>query len=237
MKKLKNWDHKTWLSSITYISQFNKFLKNRINLNKNSKILDIGCGRANIISALQKKYKFRNKPIGIDVVANKDVKKNIIFKRIDALKYLKKKEKYDLILIKQTIHFFSKSNLNSLLNLSKKRLNSKGKILIFTLKTKKNEIPCFKKMKKKLEKSLKRDELLLKSIKKILKKTNLAYFSFKVRISTLRYSKMIQKKYISCLLNLSQKEINQGIKEIKKNYKTLIKFNDTLLCVEYKKNN
>ena len=77
MKKLKNWDNKTWLSSITYISEFNKFLKNRINLNKNSKILDIGCGRANIISALQKKYKFKNKPIGIDIVANKEVKKNI----------------------------------------------------------------------------------------------------------------------------------------------------------------
>ena len=61
MKKLKNWDNKTWLSSKSYISQFNRFLKKKINLNKNSKILDIGCGRANIISALQKKYKFRKK--------------------------------------------------------------------------------------------------------------------------------------------------------------------------------
>ena len=59
MKKLRNWDNKTWLSSKSYISQFNKFLKTKINFNKNSKILDIGCGRANIISALQKKYKFR----------------------------------------------------------------------------------------------------------------------------------------------------------------------------------
>ena len=79
MKKLKNWDNKTWLSSKSYISQFNRFLKTKINLNKNSRILDIGCGRANIISALQKKYKFKNKPIGIDVVANKDVK-NILLK-------------------------------------------------------------------------------------------------------------------------------------------------------------
>ena len=37
MKKLKNWDNKTWLSSKKYISEFNKFLKNRINLNKNLK--------------------------------------------------------------------------------------------------------------------------------------------------------------------------------------------------------
>ena len=66
-----------------------------------------------LFSALQKKYKFKDKPIGIDVVANKDVKKNIIFKKIDALKYLKKQEKYDLILIKQTIHFFFKNKFKS----------------------------------------------------------------------------------------------------------------------------
>ena len=159
MKKLKNWDNKTWLSSKSYISQFNKFLKTKINLNKNLKILDIGCGRANIISALQKKYKFKNKPIGIDIVGNKDVKKNIVFKKVEALKYLKKQEKYDLILIKQTIHFFykNKKNLNlRLLNLAKKSLNNKGKILIFSLKTKNNKIPCFKKMRKKFRKKFKK---------------------------------------------------------------------------------
>ena len=235
MKKLKNWDNKTWLSSITYISEFNKFLKNRINLNKNSKILDIGCGRANIISALQKKYKFKNKPIGIDIVANKEVKKNIIFKKIGALKYLKKKEKYDLILIKQTIHFFSKSNLNRLLNLAQKSLNNKGKILIFSLKTNNNKIPCFKKMRKNLEKSLKRDEVLFKIIKKNLKKITYTNFNFKVNISKQKYVRMIKERYISCLLNMSNKEIKFGISEIKSKYKNQIKFTDTLKCISYRK--
>ena len=235
MKKLKNWDNRTWLSSKSYISQFNRFLKKKINLNKNSKILDIGCGRANIISALQKKYKFRNKPIGIDIVANKDVKKNIVFKKIGALKYLKKQEKYDLILIKQTIHFFSKTNLNRLLNLAKKRLNTRGKILIFSLKTKNNKIPCFKKMRKNLEKSLKRDEVLFKIIKKNLKKISYTYFNFKVNISKQKYIRMIRKKYISCLLNMSSKEINQGISEIRLKYKNQIKFTDTLKCISYRK--
>ena len=235
MKKLKNWDNKTWLSSIKYISQFNKFLKNRINLNKNSKILDIGCGRANIISALQKKYKFRNKPIGIDIVANKDIKKNIIFKKIGALKYLKKQEKYDLILIKQTIHFFSKSNLNRLLNLAQKSLNNKGKILIFSLKTNNNKIPCFKKMRKNLDKSLKRDEVLFKIIKKNLKKISYTNFNFKVNISKQKYVQMIKERYISCLLNMSDKEIKFGISEIKSKYKNQIKFTDTLKCISYRK--
>ena len=40
MKKLKNWDNKTWLSSKSYISQFNKFLKRKTNLDKNSNKLE-----------------------------------------------------------------------------------------------------------------------------------------------------------------------------------------------------
>ena len=235
MKKLKNWDNKTWLSSKSYISQFNKFLKTKINFNKNSKILDIGCGRANIISALQKKYKFRNKPIGIDVVANKDIKKNIIFKKIDALKYLKKQKKYDLILIKQTVHFFSKTNLNRLLNLAQNSLNPKGKILIFSLKTKNNKIPCFKKMRKNLEKSLKRDEVLFRIIKKNLKAISYTNFNFKVNISKQKYLRMLKERYISCLLNMSNKEITFGISEIKSKYKNQIKFTDTLKCISYRK--
>ena len=235
MKKLKNWDNKTWLSSKSYISQFNKFLKTKINFNKNSKILDIGCGRANIISALQKKYKFKDKPIGIDVVANKDIKKNIIFKKIDAIKYLKKQEKYDLILIKQTIHFFKKKNLNHLLNLSKNNLKPKGKLLIFSLKIKKNKIPCFKKMRKNLDKSLKKDEDLFKIIKKNLKKISYTNFNFNVNISKQKYVKMISERYISCLLNMSKKDINLGISEIRSRYKNQIKFTDTLNCISFRK--
>jgi len=235
MKKLKNWDNKTWLSSKSYISQFNKFLKTKINLNKNSKILDIGCGRANIISALQKKYKFNNKPIGIDIVANKDVKKNIVFKKIEALKYLKKQKKYDLILIKQTVHFFTKTKLNHLLKLAKRNLNPKGRILIFSLKTKNNKIPCFKKMRRNLEKSLKRDEVLFMIIKKNLKKISYTNFNFKVNISKQKYVRMIKERYISCLLNMSNKEIKFGISEIKSKYKNQIKFTDTLKCISYRK--
>ena len=55
MKPLKNWDNKTWLSSKRYISQFHKFIKRKAKLNKNTEILDIGCGRANIIKLSSKK--------------------------------------------------------------------------------------------------------------------------------------------------------------------------------------
>ena len=236
MKQLKNWDNKTWLSSSKYISSFCKFLKKKIKINKKTKILDIGCGRANIISFLQKNIRFQDKPIGIDIVKSKDTKKNIIFKKIDAIKYLKKKDqKFDLILIKQTIHFFSKNRLNFFIDLAKEKLNNRGQILIFSLKTKNNKIPSFKKMKIKLILSLKKDEDLIKIIKKKLKRYKVSHFDFKVSISKSEYIKMIINRYISCLLNLSKKEIKKGVEEIKSNYKNQINFTDTLICINYKK--
>jgi len=236
MKQLKNWDNKTWLSSNRYILSFCKFLKKKIRINKKTSILDIGCGRANIISFLQEKYKFQNKPIGIDIVKNKNTKKNIIFKKTEAIKYLKKTDKkFDLILIKQTIHFFSKNRLDFFIDLAKEKLNNRGQILIFSLKTKNNKIPAFKKMKIKLILSLKKDEDLIKIIKKKFKKYNVSHFNFKVSISKSKYIKMIISRYISCLLNLSKKEIKKGVEEIKSNYKNQINFTDTLICINYKK--
>jgi ubiquinone/menaquinone biosynthesis C-methylase UbiE len=235
MKRLRNWDNETWLSSKKYIFAFNLFLSSKIKLNKKTKILDIGCGRANIISYLQKKYKFNSKPIGIDIVKNKDIKKNIQFRKADAILYLKKKENYDLILIKQSIHFFSKTQINSLLNLIKERLNSRGKLLIFSLNTKSNKIPCFKLMKEKLKESLKKDKILLKIVKKNLKKTTENKFSFKVKITKLKYISMINSRYISCLLNMSDKELKKGIGEIQSKYKNQIEFTDTLKCISFRK--
>jgi ubiquinone/menaquinone biosynthesis C-methylase UbiE len=235
MKKLRNWDNKTWLSSKKYISAFNFFLKKKVKLNKNTKILDIGCGRANIISFLQKKYKFKNKAIGIDIVRNKGIKKNIQFIKSDAIPYLKKKQNYDLILIKQSVHFFSIKQLNSLLNQAKKKLNPKGQLLIFSLKIKNNKIPCFKLMRKKLNESLEKDKIFFKIIKKNLKKISESNFNFKVNIAKKRYLSMISSRYISCLLNISKEDLNKGISEIKSKYKNQIKFTDTLKCISYKK--
>ena len=236
MKKLKNWDNQTWLSSKNYIYRFNEFLNKRVRFNKNTKILDIGCGRANIISALQKSYKFKVKPIGLDIVKNNGIRKNISFKKIDGFDYLKRKnEKYDLILLKQTIHFFSPSKLSALINIAKIRLEHGGKILIFSLKTTNNKIPCFKKMRQKLDNSLKRDEKLFKIIKIKLRKTNESYFNYKVNISKQKYLKMVRARYISCLLDLKNNEILKGISEIKSKYKNQIKFTDTLKCISYRK--
>ena len=173
---IKNWDNNNWLSSRDYIYSFNKFLTKQVKLNTDSKILDIGCGRGKILGNLSSKLKLKNKPLGIDIINHKDKDKRIRFKHIDANSFfLKNRVKYDLILIKQTIHLLNFKEIRKVLSLANKNLSSKGKILIFTLDTN-NELPTFKLMKIQLAKSLDRDKKILRLITKLysLKKKNLS---------------------------------------------------------------
>ena len=145
---IKNWDNKTWLSSYDYIKSFNKFLSKNTKFRSNSKILDIGCGRGKIIGDLSSRLNLKIKPIGIDLINHIDKDKRIKFIKKDALSFfINNKKKFDLILIKQTIHLLKMSEIKRLLIDMKKSLKPKGKILIFTLDPDANEIPNFKLMR------------------------------------------------------------------------------------------
>jgi cyclopropane fatty-acyl-phospholipid synthase-like methyltransferase len=236
MKNLINWDKKTWLSSSKYTLSIINFLEKKIKFNKETKILDIGCGRGKIISNLSIKYQMNNLPLGIDIVDHKDNTKKIKFIRINALKYLSKtKKKFDLILFKQSIHFFKFIEIKKLLSFSKKNLNQNGKIIILALHPKKNQWPLFNIFKRKLILSLKKDEKILNKIKFNFKKYKINYFIFKVKITKDSYLKMIKNRFNSCLLNLSARQLKTGIEEIKNKYKKKLVFYDRLICISYKK--
>jgi len=231
MKSIKNWDNKTWLSSNAYINSFNKFLIQNTKLNYESKILDIGCGRGKILENLSNKLNLINKPIGLDLENHKDKSKKMIFKKIDALTYVKKtKFTFDLILIKQTIHLLKKKQAIKLLSICKSILNPNGKIIILSLDPSKNEIPTFQLMKKKLKNSLKKDEKLFNLILKNKAKMNVKKFTYEVQILKSKYLQMIRNRYISTLLNFTDKQIKDGIIEIKNDYGNVLKFKDRLIC-------
>tara|TARA_B110000238_G_C16073965_1_gene416203 strand:- start:107 stop:817 length:711 start_codon:yes stop_codon:yes gene_type:complete len=235
MNELKNWDNKTWLSSSAYISSFNSFLLKKKKLNKSSRILDIGCGRGKIFGYLSRKLKLTNKPIGIDPVTHNDVDKSIDFINEDVFEFFKKNQnKFDLIMIKQTLHFFNKEKRLKLIKACKNNLNKNGVLFVFSLNTLNNEIPCFRLMKQKLNRGLKRDSRMLKSACKILKDNKIDKFTFKVLITKDKYTQMLKQKYISCLVNLSKAQIIKGIKEIRNTYSNNISFKDILICIKYK---
>ena len=236
MLSIKNWDYKTWISSTKYIQSFNIFLLKLKKLNKHSKILDIGCGRGKIMGSLSSKLKLTQKPIGLDIENHKDCDKRIVFKKTNAIKYLKNnKKKFDLILIKQTIHLFNLKDIKKILAHSYSSLNIGGIILILTLDTKDNEIPTFSLMKQKLTQSFKRDNLIWKKLLQLnIKKTTIK-FNFKVNIKKNIYLKMIRQRYISTLLKFSSLQILNGINEINLKYKKNILFNDKLKCIIFTK--
>jgi SAM-dependent methyltransferase len=236
MISLKNWDNKTWLSSKRYIQSFNKFITKQQKLCKYSRILDIGCGRGKIIGNLSTKLKLINKPIGLDVENHKNKSKKIIFKKIDAITFVSKtKLTFDLILIKQTIHLLKKNQILRLLSICKNKLNSKGKIIILSFDPKKNEIPTFSLMNKRLKDSLKRDKKIFKLIIKIYPKIIVKNFIFKVKIIKIKYLKMIENRYISTLLSFSDKQIKVGLNEINLKYKNELNFKDRLICLILRK--
>ena len=236
MLSIRNWDNKTWISSTKYIQSFNNFLVEQKKLTKHSKILDIGCGRGKIMGSLSSKLKLTNKPIGIDTENHKDFDKRITFKKINAIKYLRNnKKKFDLILIKQTIHFFNLRDIKRILSYSHASLEVGGIILILTLDTKNNEIPTFSLMKQKLNQSFKRDILIWEKLLKLNIKKNITKFSFKVSVKKNTYLKMIKQRYISTLLKFSSLQISNGINEISLKYKKNILFNDKLKCIIFTK--
>ena len=236
MTSLKNWDNKTWLSSHKYIHSLNSFLLKQVKLDKNSRILDIGCGRGKILGNLSLKLKLLNKPIGLDIENHKDKSKKIIFKKIDALSFIiKTKITSDLILIKQTIHLLKKGQILKLLKICRKKLNPNGKIIIMSLDPKKNEIPTFNLMKKKLKVSLKKDKKLFNLIYKNDHQIIIKKFIYQVKISKTKYLKMIDNRYISTLLNFNDNQIIDGLNEIKSKYKNILKFKDRLICFIIKK--
>ena len=103
-------------------------------------------------------------------------------------------------MIKQTLHFFNKDKRKRLINICKNNLNKKGVLVILSLNTSNNEIPCFKLMKQKLNRGLKRDYKMLKSARILLKNSKVDRFNFKVSISKKKYIQMLKQKYIYPLL-------------------------------------
>ena len=236
MKPLKNWDNNTWLSSRKYILSFNSFILKQVKLDRNSRILDIGCGRGKILENLSNRLKLLNKPIGIDIENHKDKSKKIIFKKIDAISFiLKNKINFDLILIKQTIHLLKKKQALKLLSICKNKLNPNGKIIILSLDPKKNEIPTFLLMKKKLKISLTKDEKLFKFILKNRVRIIIKKFIYDVRIIKTKYLQMIRNRYISTFLNFTDGQIKKGLFEIRNNYGNILNFKDRLICFIIKK--
>ena len=78
--------------------------------------------------------------------------------------------------------------------------------------------------------SLSKDEKIFNLILKNESKAIVKKFIYEVRILKIKYLQMIKDRYISTLLNFNNKQILNGMNEIKNNYKKVLKFKDRLIC-------
>ena len=70
------------------------------------------------------------------------------------------------------------------------------------------------------------NQLILKNEPNVIVKK----FVYEVKILKSKYLQMIKDRYISTLLNITNKQIKNGIVEIRNNYGNLLKFKDRLIC-------
>ena len=106
-------------------------------------------------------------------------------------------------------------------------------LIIFSLITENNEIPCFKLMKQKLNRSLEKDSKMLTTTSKLLLNYEINIFKFKVSMTKNKYIQMLKQRYISCLVNLNKDQISKGIDEIKRLSNKKITFIDKLISIKY----
>jgi hypothetical protein len=125
--------------------------------------------------------------------------------------------------------------IKKFLFLSQENLSQNGRIFIFSLDTNKNELPAFKIMKTKLNKSFRRDKKIFSLINSLYPKKITKRFVYRVKINKQKYLMMIQKRYISTLLPMSTEVLSNGIKEINLKFSKVLRFNDNLICIIIKK--
>ena len=85
-------------------------------------------------------------------------------------------------------------------------------------------------MNKKLKISLQKDEKLFNLILKDQNRIIIKKFVFDVQILKTKYLQMIKNRYISTLLNFTDKQLKNGLNEIKINYGKVLRFKDRLIC-------
>ena len=84
--------------------------------------------------------------------------------------------------------------------------------------------------------SLNKDKKFFKLILKNNTELVIKRFTYEVVIFKKRYLKMIKDRYISTLLYFTDDQIKTGMREIKNDYKDLIRFRDRLICFIIKNN-
>ncbi|MEY3868905.1 MAG: hypothetical protein RLZZ338_2796 [Cyanobacteriota bacterium] len=238
MVTCKNWDvSSSWVTWNDYITCIVNFLINELSLDSHSHILDIGCGRANIIAALAKQLYVKHPIEGIDIsdtimeAPNCDGIK--LFQK-DAISYLETKADniYDCIILKSVLHLIPDISRITLFEQIYRCLRPGKRAIILTMPAE-PVIPLFERAKA----TFRAESLTIEYIQDLANKcsfqTEETNFFYNVLMTKDDYFNLLKIRFISNLRMFSDQEIADGILELDELYQgNCLEFRDHIHIIK-----
>ncbi|MEZ2303214.1 MAG: class I SAM-dependent methyltransferase [Microcoleus sp.] len=223
MVTCKNWDvSSSWVTRNDYIACIVNFLINELSLDSHSHILDIGCARANIISALAKQLYVKNPIEGIDIsdtIIEAPICDGIKLFQKDAISYLETKadNSYDCIILKGVFHCIPEYLRLTLLEQIYRCLRL-GKRAVILMMPAEPVVPLFERAKE----TFRAESLTIEYIQELANKccfqTEENQLSYDVLMTKEDYFNLLKIRFMSNLRMFSDQEIAEGILELDELY-------------------
>lgn len=225
-----------WEYSPDFVRFISKNVCKYLKLESRDIFLDLGCGTGLFTKEISDRIKFENPIICCDIspgllaqLSGDDRYECIV---MDAVTFSSQPKCFDKILIKEMIHHLNREEQESLIKNLFARLNNNGKFLLILLPPK-IEYPLFKAALEKYEKLQPHYNYLVELYKKAGFQTQIDFIRYPLSIPKTKYIKMVENRYMSLLSSFDDREIVEGINEIKLKYsdKDILEFNDTFVFI------
>ena len=228
-----NWDIDSWICSKQYIDYSVEFISDELNLDHSSHILDIGCGRGSITTAIAEYNCLTSAVDAVDIsdaINDAVATDRVTFYQEDVLDFLNERRVgyYDSAIIKQVIHLIPTEKRAPFFFQLQRCLKPGGRALVLMMPVE-YSMPMFSRGKQTFNQETFTRNDVIRYAHQYGFKTALSHFNFEVKISKQDYFSLLSRRFMSNLRTLTDEEIEKGLEELNALYPSeQLLFFDTL---------